>query len=125
MNNMLFATEVYEIIGCCMEVHRILGHGFSEIIYKDALEWEFLDGNITYEREKEFLVKYKTHILNRRFFADFFMMNKIIVEIKSNREGLANENISQTLNYLKASGSRLGVLINFGKPSLEYKRLIF
>ncbi len=125
MENIIYKSEVYEIVGLCMEVHRVLGHGFLEIVYKDALEIEFLDNHVSYEREKEFQINYKGHRLARSFHSDFFVMEKIILEIKSTKEGLSNEYVTQTLNYLKASGCKLGIIINFGKSSLEYKRLIF
>ncbi|MEO6893690.1 MAG: GxxExxY protein [Ginsengibacter sp.] len=125
MEDILYKNEVYEIVGLCMEVHNYLGHDFLEIVYKDALEIEFKDKEVMYEREKEFTINYKQHILARKFYADFYVMDKIIVEIKSTKEGLSNEYANQTLNYLKASGCKLGLIINFGKSSLEYKRLIF
>lgn len=125
MENIIYKSEVYEIVGVCMEVHRVLGHGFLEIVYKDALEIEFRDNQVPYEREKEFQIHYKGHRLGRSFHSDFFVMDKIILEVKSTKEGLSNEYLTQTLNYLKASGCKLGILVNFGQSSLEYKRLIF
>jgi GxxExxY protein len=125
MEDILFKSEVYEIVGLCMEVHNYLGHGFLEIVYKDALEIELNDNYVVYEREKEFAINYKQHILKRKFYADFYLMDKIIVELKSSKDVLSKDNIAQTLNYLKASGCQLGLIVNFGKSSLEYKRLIF
>lgn len=107
-----------------MEVHRHLGFGFAEIVYKDALQIEASLKEIYVEREKEFKVLYKGKTLNHKYFADFVMFDNIIVEIKALRDGIADEHISQTLNYLKASGCRVGLIINFGKKSLEYKRLV-
>lgn len=124
MENLIYKNEVYEIIGVCMEVYNQLGYGFLEVVYKDAMEIEFMNNQMMNEREKEFKIEYKGHILKRTFNADFYMMNKIIVEVKSSKEGLVKENIAQTLNYLKASGCQLGLAVNFGKSSLEYKRLI-
>lgn len=77
-----------------------------------------------YKREKEFPITYKAKILKRTFFTDFTLFNKIIVEVKTNAEGISEDAIAQTLNYLKASGYRVGLIINFGKRKLEYKRLI-
>jgi len=125
MEDILYKKKVYEIVGLCMEVHNYLGHGFLEIVYKDALEIEFKDNLVIYEREKEFTINYKQHILPRKFYSDFFVMDKIIIEIKSTKEGLSNDYITQTLNYLKVSGCKLGLIVNFGKSLLEYKRLIF
>lgn len=125
MEDILYKNEVYEIVGLCMEVHNYLGHGFLEIVYKDALEIEFKENLLIYEREKEFAIRYKQNILTRKFYSDFYVLDKIIVEIKATKDGLSNEYVSQTLNYLKASACKLGLVVNFGKSSLEYKRLIF
>ena len=108
-----------------MEVHNYLGYGFLEVVYKDAAEIEFTDCHINFEREKKFDINYKGVILSRKFHADFFVMDKIILEIKATKDGISNEYITQTLNYLKISGCKLGLIVNFGKSSLEYKRLIF
>ena len=74
-------NETYEIIGFCMEVHRNLGHGFLEIVYKDALEIEFKEKNILYEREKEYEVEYKGIILPHKFYADFIVFENVILEV--------------------------------------------
>lgn len=125
MGYMIYKTEIYEIVGVCMKVYNQLGYGFLEVVYKDAMEIEFMNNQMMNEREKEFQIEYKGRILKRTFNADFFMMDKIIVEVKSSKDGLIKDNIAQTLNYLKASGCQLGLVVNFGKTSLEYKRLIF
>jgi GxxExxY protein len=124
MEKIIYKNEVYEIVGICMEIHRILGYGFLEIVYKDAIELEFCRKQIPYSREKEYNIVYKGAILKHRFFSDFTLYDNIIVEIKANTEGIKEEILAQTLNYLKVSKSRLGVIINFGKSSLEYKRMI-
>jgi len=103
----------------------ILGHGFREVVYKDAIELEFNQKNISYEREKEYSVSYKGKILPHNFYADFVVFNNIILELKAYEGGISDDNIAQTLNYLKASGCKVGLLINFGRRKLEYKRLIF
>lgn len=122
---LLFENKTYSIIGLCMEVHKILGYGFSEIVYKDAMVHEAGLKNIQLEREKEFKIEYKQTILKHSFFADFVFFDDIIVEIKA-AEGAINEGcISQTINYLKASGCRVGLVVNFGRKSLEHQRLIF
>ena len=107
-----------------MEVHRNLGRGFLEIVYKDALEYEFRQQQIQYEREKEFAIEYKNIILPHKYYADFVVYDDIILEIKATC-GIIDEFIKQTLNYIKASKSRLGIIINFGEDSLKYKRLVF
>jgi GxxExxY protein len=124
MDSFILKSETYRIIGICMEVHRELGYGFSEIVYKDAVELEAANKDIKVEREKEYKVYYKEKPLKHRFFADFVMFGSIIVEIKSSDDGIQDEWISQTLNYVKASGCRIGLIINFSKTSLQYKRLI-
>lgn len=125
MNNFLFENKTYSIIGLCMEVHRILGHGFSEIVYKDAMTLEANSKGIPVEREKEFKIEYKQVTLKHSYFADFVFFDEIIVEVKAIESAINDACVSQTLNYLKASGCRIGLLINFGRKSLEHKRLIF
>lgn len=85
--------ENYKIVGLCMEVHRILGSGLLEIVYKDALEIEFRKNNISFEREKEFLIEYKGNILPHKFYANFIVYDEIILEIKSVKE-IGNEHIA-------------------------------
>lgn len=125
MTTLLYKNEVYEIIGFCMEVHRSLGFGFLEVIYKDAIELEFIESKIEFTREDEYFVNYKGKILKHRFYADFTVNDNIIIEIKSNKDGISADAVTQTLNYLKVSGFRLALLINFGKTRLECKRLVF
>ena len=115
--------ENYTIVGLCMEVHRILGPGLLEIVYKDALELEFKNAKIEYSREKEYAVNYKGIILSHKFYADFVIFDKIILEIKSCKS-LNDEHIAQCLNYLKVSNNKLALLINFGESRLNYKRII-
>lgn len=107
-----------------MEVHRELGQGFSEIVYKDALEYEFKQRGIYFEREKIYDVQYKGIILKHHYVADFVVNDKIILELKAVTE-LHNEHIAQTINYLAISGLELGLLVNFRAPSLEYKRVVY
>ena len=82
MSELVYKEESYSIIGLCMEVHNQLGHGFSEIVYKDALEFEFSENGIVYEREKEYPVFYKGNLLKHKFYADFVVLDKIILEVK-------------------------------------------
>ena len=124
MADILFKEESYKIIGICMEVHRVLGMGFKEIIYKDALQIEFESHQLPFEREKRFSVEYKGIPLRNKFSADFVLYNNIILEIKS-ATYIVNNFIDQTTNYLKASGMKLGIIINFGERSLTYKRIVF
>ena len=124
MSELVFKEESYSIIGSCMEVHNELGHGFSEIVYKDALEIEFEASNIFFEREREFSIDYKGNILKHKFFADFVVYGDIILEIKCVKS-LLDEHVSLVLNYLRASDKKLGLLVNFAREKLEYKRLVY
>ena len=115
--------ESYEIIGICMEVHRILGRGFLEIVYKDALEYEFNAREIPYEREKKYEVQYKEIILPHKFYADFVVFDNIILEIKA-QKGIIDEHYKWVVNYLAISKCQLGLIVNFGEDSLVTKRLV-
>lgn len=122
-DKIVLAEESFRIIGAAMEVHRIIGCGFSEAIYQEALEEEFKLRGIPFSREKVFPVTYKGKTLSKYFRPDFVCHDSVIVELKALPE-ITEEHISQVLNYLKASESRLGIIINFGKDSLEYKRIL-
>jgi len=123
MSEIIYKEESYEIIGKCFEVHNNLGPGFLEIVYKDALEYEFQKAGIPYSREEKYEVNYKDIILPHKFFADFIVFGKIILEVKG-VSSIADEHIAQTINYLKVSGNKLGLLVNFGELKLTYKRLV-
>ena len=123
MNELYLKEEAYKIIGICMEVHTILGKGHSEIIYGDALEYEFKKNKIPYNREMKFNITYKEIILPHHYFSDFIIFDEIILEIKAIQQ-LSSSEIKQTLNYLAASKNKLGLLVNFGEDSLRYKRII-
>ncbi|WP_431245085.1 GxxExxY protein [Flavobacterium sp. P21] len=111
------------MIGICMEVHRNLGPGLLEVVYKDALELEFKENNIPFEREKEYSIEYKGTILPHKFYADFIINEDIVLEVKAIKE-FSSEHIAQILNYIKLSNSEVGLLINFQTKSLQYKRYI-
>jgi GxxExxY protein len=123
MDNLIYKDEVYQIIGLCMEVHRVLGRGMDEVVYKDALEEEFRRAGITFAREVSCEVSYKGVILPHCYFADFVVMDKIILEVKA-VQSLTSSHIKQTMNYLAVSKLKLGILVNFGEDSLTYKRVI-
>ena len=106
-----------------MEVHRELGPGFSEVVYKDALEIELIDHNIPYSREKVFNVKYKGRTPPRKYNADFVVYNAIILEAKAVKT-LIDDFMNITIKYLKASGLNLGIIANFGERSFKFKRII-
>ena len=124
MGQIILADECYELIGLCMEVHRELGPGFNEIIYKDALEIELREHNIPYSREKIYDVRYKGHILPRKYNADFIVYDAIVLEAKAVK-AIVDDFMRVTINYLKASKLELGIIANFGEKSFKYKRIIF
>ena len=124
MIELVHKTEVYNIIGAAMEVHKILGCGFLEAVYQEALELEFQYRKIPYEREVQLDIYYKEQLLKKHYQADFICYDDIIVELKA-LSALTSEHESQLLNYLKATGSKVGLLINFGNKSLEYKRMVY
>lgn len=123
MNNLIYKNESYDIIGICMEVHNNLGVGFLEIVYKDALEYEFKKAGIEYEREKQYDVHYKGIILPHNFYADFVVFDKIILEVKAT-SGIEKKFISQAINYLTVSQNKLAIIVNFGTTKLAYKRIV-
>ncbi|MDA3929262.1 MAG: GxxExxY protein, partial [Prolixibacteraceae bacterium] len=110
MTNIIYKTESYRIIGICMEVYNNLGSGFSEIVYKDALEYEFRLSYIPFKREKEYVVNYKETVLPHKFYADFIVFDKIILEVKAiseiNDKSIA-QSIAQSINYLNVSKCKL------------------
>ena len=113
------------IINIGYEVYKQLGAGFLEIVYKDAFEYEFQLREISYQREKEYVVKYKDIILKHKFYADFVIYDSVILEVKAKLGGLAREDIAQAINYLKVSVCKVGLILNFTKEKLEVKRVIF
>ena len=123
MADILFKDESYKIIGACFEVHNILGHGFKEAVYKDALELELTRLGVPFVREKAFTIIYKEQKLKHFFIADFVVYDTIILEIKIGSY-IGDPYIKQTINYLKASGLRLGIVINFGLLKLESQRIV-
>ncbi len=119
----LYQQESYNLIGALMTVHRELGCGFLESVYQEAFEKELQLRHIPFEREKEFEIYYKGHKLTKTFVSDFVCYDKIIVELKA-VEQLNEAHYAQTLNYMKITGHKLGLLVNFAKPKLEYQRIV-
>jgi len=115
--------ETFKIIGICMEVHRTLGKGFLEIVYKDAIEYELKQNNIPFKREVEYAVKYKEITLAHKFYADFVIDANIILEVKS-QTAIHETYEAQILNYLAVSKCKVGLVVNFAQPSLKFKRYI-
>ena len=119
---LILSDKTFKIIGAAMEVHNTIGCGFTEPLYQEAFEEELRLRGIPYQREKTFHGVYKGKVLNKEFRPDFVCYDEIIIELKAVQD-VVDEHYSQVYNYLKATGLRLGMLINFGKKSLEYKRI--
>ena len=125
MTDLLYKDEVYAIVGAAMDVYNDLGPGFLENIYREALEIELESGKIPSKAPQEIHIKYKGRTLKKFYIADLVCCDKIIVELKAT-DKLTLRDEGQMINYLKATGFKVGVLINFGHyPSLEGKRLVF
>ena len=118
-----FKEECYQIIGCCMDVHNELGCGFLEPVYQEALSLVFYENKIPFVKEKVLDIEFRGRVLDKKYVADFICFNEVIVELKAT-DGLADHDIAQVLNYLKATGKKLGLLINFGTTKLQYRRVI-
>lgn len=123
MAKLILKDEVFAIVGAAMEVHREKGCGFAEPVYQECLEIELAERKISAEAQKEMAIFYKGRQLKKTYLADFVAYRKIIVELKA-LDQLTSREESQVINYLKSSGLEVGVLINFGAPSLEWKRIV-
>jgi GxxExxY protein len=122
--DLIFRDEVYSIVGAAMEVHSVLGNGFLEAVYQAAFKLELKSRNIPFETEKELPVFYKGQQLETSYRADVICFGQIIVELKA-IDKLTSKEESQLLNYLSATGLRVGLLINFGsRGKLEWKRFV-
>ena len=104
-------------------MHKHLGCGFLEAVYKEALLIEYLGRDIPFEQEKILDIYYKGRLLKKKFVADFICYSNVIIELKA-LGSLTSDHDAQVLNYLKATGIKLGILVNFGETSLKYKRLV-
>ena len=125
MAELILKEEVYAIVGAAMEVHTALGSGFLEPVYQEAMEIESAARGLSFISQKVLQIHYKEHILKKEYIPDLIYFDQIIVELKA-LDRLSGKEESQLLNYLKATGMKVGVLINFGShPKLEWKRLIF
>ncbi|GAA3988784.1 GxxExxY protein [Mucilaginibacter dorajii] len=122
MSNFEHDALTEKIIGCCYEVHRLLGPGFNEKIYAKALQYQLTLEKLSFEFEKEFNVVFKDQYVGK-FRCDLFVENTVIVELKSVTGYMPVLFKSQVLSYLKASKVKTGLLINFGNPSCEIKRI--
>lgn len=124
MSDILLKEESYLLVGICMEVHRELGMGFKEVLYKDAIELELKTKKISFKKEKKIKIEYKGMILPHKFYADFVIFDSIILGVKS-AAFIVNNFVAQTINYLKASGLKPGIIANFREKFFTYKRVIF
>ena len=116
-----YEDETYKIIGAAMKVHSVLGPGFTEKVYQEALAVEFADRGIPFVREREIHAVYKGIVLQGTFIPGFICYDKIIVELKAVKE-LDDVHRSQAMNYAKVGGYKLSLLVNFGKASFEKER---
>jgi GxxExxY protein len=123
MSELLYKAEVFNLVGLCMEIHRELGKGHTEVVYKDALVVELQRARIPFTREQKYEITYKGVVLPHLYFSDFVVWDKILLEAKA-LEQLAEPHVKQVLNYLAASKIEVGLLVNFGADSLEWKRVV-
>ncbi len=116
--------KTYKIIGAALEVHKELGCGFLEAVYQEALDREFTIQRISFKAQPIIQIKYKGQLLDKTYQPDFICYGEIILEIKA-ISSLSGIEEAQLINYLKATGLKVGLLINFGSKSLEYKRFVY
>jgi GxxExxY protein len=124
MTKLLFGEETYAVLGAAIEVHREMGSGFLEAVYQEAMEIELADRKIPFDPRRGLAIRYKDRLLRKAYEVDLVCYERIIVELKA-LDRLSGKEEAQILHYLKASGMRLGLLINFGSHGrLEWKRYI-
>lgn len=124
MVELIYKEEVYAIIGAAMNVYNTLGPGFAEPVYQEAFWIKMVDRQIPVKAQQELIILYKGKPLQKTYFADFVAYEKIIIEIKA-LDQLGSREEAQLLNYLKATSSPLGLLVNFGSLNdLEWKRMV-
>ncbi|MCR4811639.1 MAG: GxxExxY protein [Bacteroidales bacterium] len=121
--SLLYLEESYKISGAIYEVHKELGPGLFERVYQEALEKEFKLQEIPYEREKEFVIKYKGELLEQKYIADFVCYGKIVLELKA-VESLQPIHRAQVINYLSITGYKLGLLVNFNERQVVPERIV-
>jgi GxxExxY protein len=124
MSEIIFKEESYKIMGACFEVYKHMGSGFLEAVYQECLSIEFDDQRVPFRAHSPLDLRYKSRPLTQKYIPDFICYESIILELKAVHK-LANEHRAQVHNYLKATGYKLGLLINFGNcPQLEWERIV-
>ena len=122
--DLIYEEETYAIRGAIYEVYKTLGAGFLEAVYQEALELELAARSIPYEAQPEITVAYKGAMLRQKYRADIVCFNKIILELKAVKQVLP-EHVAQLQNYLRATGMKLGLIVNFSHhPGVEIKRIV-
>ena len=124
INNFLYEDLTYKIIGIAMKVHKELGPGFLEAVYEEAMIVELTNEKIPFENQVQIEIKYQGRKLKKKYRADFIVDKRILIELKGINK-LTKVDEACMINYLKATGIRVGLIINFGRSSLEWKRLIY
>ena len=125
MVEIILKEESYKIVGACFEVYNAMGCGFLEAVYQECLGIEFSKQAIPFKAQAPLELSYKGQVLEQKYIPDFTCFEKVIVEIKALKE-LSDEHRAQVHNYLKATGYRLGLLVNFGQHSnLQYERIVY
>ncbi len=120
---LLHGDTTGRIIGAAMEVHSTLGCGYLEAVYQEALLLEFVARGIAFEAQPSLSLAYKGKVLNQMYRPDFIVEGKVVVELKA-LSRLTSTEEAQLINYLKGTGAEVGLLLNFGTKSLEWKRLV-
>lgn len=122
--NILYKEECFKIIGACYAVYNEKGHGFLESVYQECLEYELATQSISFEAQARLSLSYKEFSLKSNYVVDFLCHEKIVLEIKAVKY-LLDEHRAQLMNYLRASGMELGLLVNFGQyPNLQWERIV-
>lgn len=124
MAEIVFKEESYRIMGACFEVYKQMGCGFLEAVYQECLTMEFTDQQIPHRAQSLLDLRYKQRPLAQKYVPDFICFDSVIIELKAVHE-LTNEHRAQVHNYLKATGFKLGLLVNFGHhPQVEWERIV-
>ncbi|MEI6466560.1 MAG: GxxExxY protein [Verrucomicrobiota bacterium] len=123
MSEIIYRDEAYRIMGACFEVYTEKGCGFLEAVYQECLEIEFMEREMPFVAQPKLALSYRGRLLRQTYTPDFICFDRIVVELKA-VTALADEHRAQVHNYLRATGHRLGLLVNFGHyPKVEYERI--